>query len=55
MLQRQPPAGCSHEGTAGRDDGPQPSSHQGLVPEQTLQGQEESDPHEAAVATGEGQ
>lgn len=54
MLQREPAARCPHEGTAGGDDGSEPASHQGLVPEQTLQGQEEGNPDEATAAAGKG-
>lgn len=54
MLQREPTARCPHERTAGGDDWSEPASHQGLVPKQALQGQEEGDPHEAAASAGEG-
>lgn len=50
MLQRQPATRRAHEGAAGGDDGPQPASYPRLVPEQTLQGQEEVHPHEATPA-----
>lgn len=54
MLQREPAARRTHEGAAGGDDGSEPASHQGLVPKQTMQGQEESNPNEATAAAGEG-
>lgn len=54
MLQREPAARRSHEGTAGGDDGSEPASHQGLVPKQAMQGQEEGNPDEATAAAGEG-
>src|SRR6218665_2309171 len=57
MLRGEPPTGRPDEGTARRDDWTESEGHQGLVPEQTMQGQEEEHPHEAdsAAATGEGQ
>ena len=54
MLQREPATRRSHEGAAGGDDGSEPASHQGLVPKQTMQGQEEGNPDEATAAAGEG-
>ena len=54
MLQREPTARCTHEGTAGGNDWSEPASNQGLVPEQTLQRQEEGHPDEATAAAGEG-
>lgn len=51
VLQRQPEAGRADEGAAGGDDGPEPQSDSGLVPEQTLQRQEEGATDEAAAAT----
>lgn len=50
LLQRQPETGRSDEGAAGGDDRPEPQGDPGLVPEQTLQRQEEVHPHEAATA-----
>lgn len=52
MLQRQPTARRAHEGAAGGDDRPQSPSHPRVVPEQTLQGQEEVHSHEATPAAG---
>jgi len=54
VLQREPTARRSHERAAGGDDGSEPASHQGLVPKQTMQGQEEGNPDEATAAAGEG-
>lgn len=54
MLRGQPAPRRAHEGAARRDDRPVAARHQGLVPEQALQGQEEDDTHEAADAAGEG-
>lgn len=54
MLQREPETRRFNEGAAGGDDGSKPASHQGLVPEQTLQGQKEGYPDEATAAAGEG-
>lgn len=55
MLRRQPTPRRPHEGTAGGDDGLVPSRGQGLVPEQAVQGQEESAvPEAGGVAAGEG-
>ncbi|KAG0418404.1 hypothetical protein HPB47_004869, partial [Ixodes persulcatus] len=54
LLRGQPEAGRAHEGAAGRDDGPVAQGHQGLVPEQALQGQEEEPPHEADAAARKG-
>lgn len=51
LLQRQPEAGRADEGAAGGDDRPEPQSDSGLVPEQTLQRQEEGATDEAAAAT----
>ena len=40
LLLRQPEARCFDEGTAGGNDSPFAEGHQGLVPKQALQGQE---------------
>lgn len=53
MLRRESAARRADEGATGRDDGPESARDQGMVPEQTMQGQEEDDRHEAADA-GEG-
>lgn len=54
MLRRQPSPRRADEGAAGGDDGAEPARHQGLVPEQALQGQEEDHAAEDADAAREG-
>jgi len=55
LLRRQPATGRADEGTARRDDRTESARHPRLVPEQTLQGQETIDTHEAdTAAAGKG-
>lgn len=54
LLRREPSARRADEGTTSGDDRTKSSRHQGVVPEQTLQGQEEDHAVEDADATGEG-
>lgn len=54
MLRSKPPPRRSHEGAISRNDGTQSQSHQGLVPEQKVQRQEENHAAENANATGKG-
>lgn len=54
MLRGEPASRRPNEGATRRDDRTLAKSHQGLVPEQKVQGQEEDDTHEAADAAREG-
>lgn len=54
LLCSQSSARCLDEGAAGRNDRTLTESHQGMVPEQEMQGQKKDHTHEAADATGKG-
>ena len=55
LLRSEPATGRSDEGTARRDDRTESARDPSLVPEQTLQGQETINTHEAnAAAAGKG-
>ena len=54
LLRQQLQARRHHEGAADRHDRPPSTSHQGVVPEQAVQGQEEVDRTQAAATAEDG-